>query len=395
MLLISTKSLRPGMTLAQPIFHPLSERCILLNKGVVLESGYLGRLDEFGVTHVWIEFPGLEEVDGAVNESISADHARLYGVINNSIDTLERRVAVKINLHHYRKAVRCMLADIVEDADHEVMTHQLASCGSALAGHLANCCYLSLLVGAHMTGYLRRQRSTLPADVAENTSELGVGALLHDIGKMQMPDELQAKTILDPESEWPEYRFHVQAGYQQAREHVSAVAANIILNHHQRNDGRGFPLRESRRTDCPAAPLAGRQIHVFSRIVGVVDAFDHLLCAHGKGVPTVAAIHALKSAELAGWFDPVVVETLLQLVAPFQVGSVVTLSDGRQAAVVSNRPDAPCRPLVRVMSGTVGEAAARVTRRLLDLRMCGDTTIAAVDGVDVREYIFSGELEPV
>ena len=188
-----------------------------------------------------------------------------------------------------------MLADIVDDPDHEVMTHQLASCASALTGHLANCCYLSLLVGAHMTGYLRRQRSTLPASVAENTSELGVGALLHDIGKTQMPDELQAKTILDPESEWPEYRYHVRAGHQQAREHVSVVAANIILNHHQRYDGSGFPPRESRHKDRPPEPLADRQIHIFSRIVAVVDAFDHLLCPNGRTIPTIMALHALKS----------------------------------------------------------------------------------------------------
>ncbi|HUU85269.1 MAG TPA: HD domain-containing phosphohydrolase, partial [Phycisphaerae bacterium] len=321
--------------------------------------------------------------------------ARLYDVINNSVNRLERRVAVKINLHYYRKAVRCMLADIVDDADHEVMTHQLACCGSAITGHLANTCYLALLVGAHLTGYVRRQRSALPANVAENTSELGVGALLHDIGKLQMPDELQTKSILDAESDWPEYRYHVRTGYDHAREHISVVAANILLNHHQRYDGSGFPPRETRHRDRAPAPPAGRQIHIFSRIVGVVDAFDHLLSPKRRSVPTVVAIHGLKSAQLAGWFDPVVVETLLRLLPPFQVGSVVTLSNGSEAVVVENHPEAPCRPRVRLMGGSMNDSTACVTSRLLDLRMCRDIMIAAVDGVDVRDYIFTGELEPV
>lgn len=395
MLLIPANVLKEGMTLAQPIYHPLAESCMLLNKGVVVEAKYIAKLNDIGVTHIWVQFDGLESLDGGANESISAEHIRLYEAINNSVDQLERRVEVKLSLHQYRKVVRSMLANIVEDPDHEVVTHQLTSCGSLLTGHLANCSYLSLLVGAHMTGYLKNQRSTLPADVAENTSELGVGALLHDIGKLQMPEEMQLKSVLDPEVEWPEYRYHVQTGFEEAREHVSVVAANTILNHHQRYDGSGFPRRKPRRPEQRPEPLAGRQIHIFSRILAVVDAFDHLLCPHGKPVPTVAAIHGLKHSRFAGWFDPVVTETLFRLVPPFQVGSLLTLSDGKQAVVVSNRPEAPCRPTVRVIRGHVGEATARAEAHQLDLRMCRNLSVAAVDGVDVRDYIFTGELEPV
>ncbi len=394
MLLLPTTSLKVGMTLAQPILHPLCESCVLLTDGVTLEPSYIQRLNELGVSHVWIDFPGLDEVDAALNKEISQDHLRLYQAINDSIERLERRVAVKLNLHQYRKAVRCMLTNIVEEPNHDVITHQLASCGSVLTGHLANCSYLSLLVGAHMTGYLRRQRSSLPADIAENTSELGVGALLHDVGKLLMPDELQNKSILDEQADWPEYRCHVHAGFDHAHENVSVVAANIILNHHQRYDGSGFPPREGRESR-PAAPLSGRQIHIFSRIVAVVDAFDHLLCPGGRVVPTIVAIAGLRSAKFAGWFDPVVVETLLRLVPAFQVGSVVTLSNGLEAVVIGNHPEAPCRPTVRLLKGKVGEDGSRTTPRELDLRMCRNITIAAVSGIDVRKYVSAGELEPV
>jgi HD-GYP domain-containing protein (c-di-GMP phosphodiesterase class II) len=303
-------------------------------------------------------------------------------------------VEVQLNLHQYRTTVRSLLANIVECPDHTVMTHQLASCGSLMAGHLANCSYLSLLVGAHMTGYLQNERSTLPPDVAENTSALGLGALLHDIGKLQMDDELQRKCILDPEADWPEYQYHTRVGFEEAREHVSAVAANTILNHHQRYDGRGFPRRKSRQPDAPAAPLAGRQIHVFSRILAVVDTFDHLLRNNGKRVPTIIATHALKGSQFDGWFDPVVVETLLRLVPPFQVGSLVTLSDSSQAAVVKNHPEAPCRPLIKMLKGSLANGTARLAGRQIDLRMCRKPFIAFVDGVNVRPYLFTGDLEP-
>lgn len=395
MLLVPVKSLKPGMSLAQAVHHPFSDGCLLLNKATVLTSTYIDRLCEMQVSHAWIHVPGFEELDDAVSESVSSGHLGLFDAINSSIDCLERRIAVEINLEHYRTAVRELLSDIVEHADHEVVTHQLASCGSVLAGHLANCSYLSLLVGAHMSGYLRRQRSALPPQVAENTSELGLGALLHDIGKIPMPDELRNRCILDPESEWPEYRMHVQAGYAEAREHISAIASNVLLNHHQRYDGSGFPLRESREPGHPATPLAGSQIHIFSRIVAVIDAFDHLLCPNGAIVPTIVAIHGVRQSRLAGWFDPVVVETLLRLVPPFQVGSVITLSNGSQAVVVANHPEAPCRPRVRVLNGPVEDPGSCASRRVLDLRMSRSVSVAAIDGVDIRKYLFTGELEPV
>ena len=395
MLLIQTDILKPGMTLAQPIYHPLVDTCMLLNKGVVVSGEYVAKLSKLGVTHVWVQFDGLETLDNEVVESISAGHMRLFEAINSSIDHLERRVEVKLNLHQYRKTVRSMLAEIVENPDHNVVTHQLTTCGSQLTGHMANCCYLSVLVGAHMAGYLHNERRTLPPDVAQNTSELGVGALLHDVGKMQMPEEMEMKSVLDPEGEWPEYRYHVRAGFEATREHVSVVAANTILNHHQRYNGSGFPQRKPCKPSQSAEPLSGRSIHIFSRILAVVDAFDHLLCPHGSASPTILAIHGLKSPRFEGWFDPVVTETLLRLVPPFQVGSLVTLSDGKQAVVVRNHPEAPCRPSVRPVRGKVGEAKAHAESRQLDLRMSRTLSIVATDGVDVRPYLYTGELEPV
>jgi HD-GYP domain-containing protein (c-di-GMP phosphodiesterase class II) len=395
MLLVPTTSLKAGMVLAHPVYHPASTDMILLNKGYVLNDEMITRLHDFALTHVWVEFPGLEEVDRKTNERINRGHMALFQVLNGSVDKMEKRVAVKVNLRQYKRAVRQMLMEIVTDPDHEVITHQLSGCGPLLSGHLANCCYLSLLIGAHMSGYLRHERSTLPPGVAENTAQLGLGALLHDVGKLNMTDEMQAKSIIDQEADWPEYRMHVQAGYEEVRETVPVVAANIVLNHHQRYDGTGFPIRQKHQGDQPPAPLQGNNIHIFSRIVAVVDAFDHLLCPNGEIVPTIQAIHAIKSEKFAGWFDPVVVETMLRLIPPFMVGSVITLSDGTNAVVVVNHPEAPCRPSVKLLSGPLCQKNTRIRGRQLDLRMCRELSIAAVDGFDVRPYLYNGELEPL
>lgn len=394
MLLVPIQSVQPGMTLAEPVLHPERDDLLLISEGHTLDQQVIDHLISHGVSHVWISFPGLEEIDGLVNQRIARGHMQLYRVLNDSIDELERRVSVKVNIAQYRRAVHHMLAEIVSNPDHDVLTHQLAMCGPQMAGHLANCSYLSLLVGAHLTGYLRAQRRSLPPDVAENTAQLGVGALLHDIGKINMPDDLRDRCITDPEASWPEYQMHVTAGYEEVREHVSAVAANVVLHHHQRYDGSGFPAMATSGRAEPA-PLTGQKIHVFARILSVVDVFDRLLCPHGRPVPAIVALSQLRSERFAGWFDPVIVEALYRLVPPFMVGSVVRLSDGHEAVVVNNHPEAPCKPRVRIIQPPIGSSSqpSHVTSRTLDLRMCRGVVIAEVDGMDVRRYLYTGEFE--
>jgi len=385
------ESVRAGMTLAQPVLHPERDDLMLLAAGYTLDDPSIFHLRELGLSHAWISFPGLDELDKDANPRIALGHMDLLQVMNRSVSELERRVSVKVNLPHYQRAVHRMLGEIIADADHRPVTHQLAACGPTLTGHLANTAYLSLLIGAHLAGYLRAQRRTLPPEQAENTAQLGLGALLHDIGKVMMPDDLQCKHILDPESAWPEYRGHVQTGYDEVREHVPPVTASVVLHHHQRYDGTGFPVK--RTTKEASGVMEGTRIHVFSRIVAVADAFDHLMCPQGRPLPTVMALHQIRQPRFKGWFDPIVLEALRRLIPPFMVGSMVTLSDGSQAAVVTNHAEAPCRPTVRILTKPPSSHDSRAAR-LLDLRMCRNIGVAMVDGIDVRQCIYSGDTEP-
>ena len=391
MLLVPIGFLRPGMLVAKPVLHPDKDALLLLGDGFTLDQKTIDSLRSHLVSHVWVAFPGLEDVRGP-SEKVSEGHASLLQTLNSSIDRLERRVAVQVNVQHYRKAVHSMLAQIVADPGHDPLTHQLATCGPTLAGHLANCSYLALLVGAHLAGYLRDQRRALSWDDAENTAQLGLGALLHDIGKLSMPDDLQRTCILDDAATTREYRTHVLAGYRDVRDHVSSVSAYVVLHHHQRFDGLGFPSKPAGEA-AQGMPPAGENIHVFARIVACVDVFDHLMCPGGQPMPAIVAIHQLRSARFQGWFDPVVTDALLRLVPAFMIGSAVILSDGSHAVVVANHPEAPCRPVVRLLSGALDDPKTRATARQLDLRMCRGLTVASVDGHDVRPFNFTGDFE--
>jgi len=387
MLLVPTKALKAGMRIAQPVFHPRRDEIVLLEPGFVLTSNIIERLMEFNIKYVWVEFPDLEDIDSRINSQVALDHMMLYQQVRDAVGRLGSRVAIAMNFAQYRQAIEKILIDIIADPDHQVLTNNLVECGQELAGHMANCCYLALLLGAHMSGYLRQQRRSLPPKVAEDTHRLGLGALLHDIGKSQLPPDLRNKTILDPEGELPEYRYHTVVGYEQVKGHLPATAAHIVLHHHQRFDGSGFPERTDPVTGDKKPPLQGQAIHIFCRIVSVTDAFDRLLWAGGESRPTVQALAELLGPRFEGWFDPVVLSYLIRLVPPFMVGSVVRLNNGEFVVVITNHPDSPCRPTVRVLTDSIFTRGARVKKTAIDLRVRKELFVAEVDGIDVTAAV--------
>ena len=393
MLLVPVEKLEPAMKLARPVLHPGREDLLLLRAGLELRAEMIAQLIHERIRHVWIEAPGFEEVEQHVDEQIARCHMDLYRVLNESIQRFKHRVALQLDIPAYREAIRKLLMRIIEHPAHEVVT-QTATVGlPPLPSHLANCSYLSLLLGAHLLGYLREQRMMLPTNLIESTTQLGLGSLLHDIGKVRMPGDLQKTCVYEKDAETDTYQRHATMGYDMVRTQISPIAANIVLHHHQRYDGRGFP--GSPRPDLRAGrPCSDTKIHIFSRIVAVVNTFDHLLENRGVPTPTIVALHQLQSPRFAGWFDPVVVDALLRMVPPFTAGSTVRVSSGEEAVVLENHPEAPCKPTIKFIRRDEPPTSLGAAR-LIDLRLSPNLKIVEVDGVDVSPYLYSGVFEPL
>ncbi len=131
---------------------------------------------------------------------------------------------------------------------------------------------------------------------------LEVAALLHDIGKMGIPDAILRKpTRLDPE-EYALMKRHSEYGWAVLRMLPGFERAALdILHHHESFDGKGYP-----------AGLKDTEIPVVSRIVCVIDAFDAMVSSrpYRKGLPYEEAVRRLTEAS-GTQFDPVVVRTFL------------------------------------------------------------------------------------
>jgi len=196
----------------------------------------------------------------------------------------------------------------------------------------------------------------------DEIARLGAGALLHDIGKLELPMALRKPDAQARAAEQAAYRSHVELGLRQARlMGADETALAIIAQHHEVADGSGFPRQ-----------LAGDAIAVAARIVSLVNRFDNLCNPQVLEQP-MTPHEALSSlfAHHRGRFDAGVLHAFIRMMGVYPAGSLVQLSDDRYGMVVSVDPDRPLKPQVLVHD----PAVARDDALYLDLQRAGDLAI--------------------
>jgi hypothetical protein len=178
--------------------------------------------------------------------------------------------------------------------------------------------------------------------------ELAVGALLHDVGMLLLPGTITGKRGGLTEEEHRRMRQHPLQSYRiitKALGYPDSVG-KVALHHHERWDGDGYP-----------AGLKEDAIDRLARIVAVADSFEAMISSRPYRSPMIGYT-AMKTilSETSRRFDPQVLTVFIRTFGIYPIGSIVLLSDSRIARVERVHPDAPIRPLVRLLSpaGTKG-----------------------------------------
>lgn len=210
--------------------------------------------------------------------------------------------------------------------------------------HSVNVTILSLALGSTITKDTRF------------LSSLGVGALMHDIGKTLIDVRTLNKPGALSAEEWSEVRMHPAMGAEQAARTPGLDRSSIvvILEHHMRFDGCGYPER-----------FPPRRQHLASRIVAVSDAFDAMTSRRSYSaarLPDEAISILAQNSDSA--FDPRLVRLFVDMMGCYPPRSVVRLSSGETGVVVAPNEGHPTLPKVRVFASASG---AMIEPRDVDL----------------------------
>lgn len=199
--------------------------------------------------------------------------------------------------------------------------------GDKASAHALNVTIISLLMGR--TFGLGEQ----------DMLDIGVGALMHDIGKLELPDRLRHREEHFTPSETRFYEEHVGHGVAHARKMgLTPGATLVIAQHHEHADGSGFPLK-----------LNTDRMTALARIVALVNKYDNL-CNPNLAARAMTPHESLSLlfAQSKSKFDTAILGAFIKMMGVYPPGSTVQLTDDRFALVVGVNSSRPLKPRVMV-----------------------------------------------
>lgn len=301
---------------------------IILPKGAVIRKEYISKLTELGISEVYIK-----EDEAKENEIIILKSEVEESVKETVRDVLERHTYQNNQeLTELCGAADNIISTILEEERVVEKIFDIKERSADIYEHSISICALSILTSLK-----------LGVDISK-IHDIGVGCLLHDIGLRYLTIDYNNQDIKTlNRQELVEYKKHPVYGYSSLKdeEWISNLSKAIILYHHERMDGSGFPLRV-------------KEIPYECKIVTVCDVFDEMICGIAcERVKVYEAVEYLKTFKNS-LFDSKIVDTFLGFTAVYPSGSKVLTSEGEVAIVKSQNKEFQDRPVLKIIKDKNG-----------------------------------------
>lgn len=225
------------------------------------------------------------------------------------------RIGRALKSSEIRQSVEAITQSIIRNPDAMLLMTNMKAMDDYLVIHSLNVCILSLIFARFL------------CFEAEKMHNIGMGALLHDIGEIRLPKELLNKESDLNAEEYATVQMHTEYGASILDENagIPKEAVDIALHHHERIDRSGYPSQ-----------LGGQEISKNAKIVGMVDVYDSLTSTTPYR-SYISSTDALKS--MYDWrgtlFDSSLVENFIQCLGIYPVGSTLELNSGEIGIVIS------------------------------------------------------------
>ncbi|NNF37790.1 MAG: HD domain-containing protein [Gemmatimonadetes bacterium] len=303
-------------------------------------GAFLERLEATPVEHIHTR-PESELTDLDKEEALHAAKRTYVQSVQVAKEALgDLRLGRAVNVRRVKRAVQGIVDQVLANEPSIMTMTTLRDFDEYTFTHCVNVCIFSVVIGQRL-GLTKLQ-----------LYELGLGALLHDIGKMRIPKEIINKPEGLDDDEWARIREHPTEGllmlFRMAGfADVPYRQMLMAYEHHMKGTGAGYPSNHR-----------GRRIGLFSRVVAVADAFDAGTSVRSyqyKPFPPDEVLKEMRDNPQRG-YDPLLVKALITATGVFPVGTLAILDTMEMAVVaeVNTNPDLLHLPRVKIISDEMG-----------------------------------------
>ncbi len=334
MRIISLESVKGDEVLARDLLS--SGDSLLLPAGTVIRKEYEKRLKELEIEYIYIE----DELSAGVDLTGSLEFQ-----IKEQCQEAMRNILVKYSCQDERELqdIKVVADEIIYDImkEPDVIYNLVSIRGKSdrAYSHSLNVCALSVILALKLKLTKTKIRN------------IAIGCLLHDIGFTYISPEYYGVNLDHcSEKEMREIKKHVIYGYSavEKMDWLSRAAKDIIINHHERLDGSGYPFR-----------IKGERMKIGSKIASLCDDFDSRV--YGNYVTRMKVHDAIDYiVSKAGiLFDFQVVKAFVDSVAAYPTGLLVRTNEGETGIVLRQNPQCPTRPVIRIVEDREGRRSTQ------------------------------------
>lgn len=324
---VPTLCLREGMKMGKNLYGTNGQ--ILIAAKTSMKETYIDKIKELGYSGVYVDDDISEDIE---IKSIIDDDLRMKtvkGIKDLFIQSESSSSISPTKIENVKKMVENIVEDILENKNLMVNMIDLKVFDDYTFYHSVNVAVISIVIGVAI-GFNKFE-----------LYNLGLGALLHDIGKVFIEKEILNKNGKLDDFEYKRMKEHSYLGYEYLKDHWDIPAASYVgvLQHHERYDGSGYPNGDQ-----------GDKINYLGRIIMVADVYDALTSdrPYRKGMLPSEAIEYIMAGG-GSLYDPAIVRAFIRKIAPYPVGTSVKLSNGLMGIVVENYESFAMRPKIKIL----------------------------------------------
>ena len=340
---------RPGTRLGKTILSDSGN--ILLKQGIDLTESLLTRLEGNRIYTVYVDDGySNEEIREIIQPEVRQKAIQSIREVFTQIgkmatpqnsahgENLKRQLMIK-SMTKYLEALKGITAHLVDEIlqNRSLMINlvDIKTYGNYIYEHSLNVAVLSMILAVE---------ARIPRNQLQS---IFTGALMHDVGKVMIPQNICFKNGPFTEEEEVTMRTHPMLGYEYVKENrsIDGFSKSIILQHHEHYDGTGFPRKTS-----------GEYISRASRIVSIANAYVDMTSdtPQKRAAPPNEAMEYLM-ASAGTEFDFQLIELFVRKIVPYPPGTLVRVNNQWTALVTAVSDNYPLRPKLRFLDPQSGE----------------------------------------